>query len=58
MWPLARPVTDAEEDAKLTSILKKPSFVSANFDARFASGVQILRIRLRFQQARRFLQRS
>jgi hypothetical protein len=27
MWPLARPVTDAKEDAKLTSILKKPAFV-------------------------------
>lgn len=26
MWPLARPMTDVKEDAKLTSILKKPEF--------------------------------
>lgn len=25
MWPLAKPMTDAREDAKLTSILKKPA---------------------------------
>lgn len=27
MWPLVKPVTDADEDAKLESILKKSSFV-------------------------------